>query len=429
MDENIRKHPYESLIFAVVDDDAQAREVIVDFLKVGDDNFPLQFSDGKQAYEYICENRVDFVISDWEMPYLNGLGLLKALRGRPESAQMPFIMIASQMSNEAIKIADAKQAGADAYLIKPFRKALLLEKISDVLFERRWARRRAAVVVDDDETVRSFLAQSMGALGFSPVYEGKTGIEGGGLLDQHLNEVDIVVCDWDMPEMTGIELLRRIRANKQASRIPFIMATAQTPEEQKKLSLAIQSEVDHYLLKPFRLKDLQEKVDMVLAKAKARALNDHLLQNATMAIENRDHNAAERLYEQLLTKDPANSRALLGLAEIELSRSLANDTKMVIRYLERAIAANPRWDVPHLRLASVYEVNVMAIEKAIECLKHAVATCHASAEVHYQLGRLLLKRGRPDLGLAELKTAVELNPAHAEAIDLLANPEKGKKKE
>ncbi|MGZ3651895.1 MAG: response regulator [Bdellovibrionota bacterium] len=416
-----------NIIFAVIDDDDQAREVIVGFLKTMEGAWPLDFSSGQAALDFIKENRIDFIISDWEMPGMDGLELLKHLRINPATARTPFIMVASQMSNEAIRIADAKTAGADAYLIKPFRRHLLMEKISDVLFERRWATRRAAAVIDDDDTAREFIVDAMKQLGFEEVFEAKDGVEGAQIIEDHINEISVVICDWDMPLMSGIQLLRKFRSKPITARIPFIMATAQTPEERKKLDMAIQSEVDHYLLKPFRIKDLKEKVDLVLTNAKSRAQLDHLLSNSQMAIESADYSVAERLFKQILTVDPDNAKAFVGMAEVELWRTPTKNIKEAVIYLEKAIRANPRWDEPHIRLAAVYEKEIMAIEKAIECMKAAIASCHASADLYCNLGRLLLKRGRTDLGIEELKRALELDPRHSEAQTLLAEPSKGKK--
>jgi len=411
------------LRIAVIDDDALAIETVVSFLKAMGFRWIFQFPAAKMALEFMTENPVDFIISDWEMPEMDGLALLKSVRNNSELEKLPFIMIASQISNEKIKIEDAHAAGVDAYLVKPFRMFLLMEKIADVLFERHWATRSGALIVDDDATVREFMNSAMQHLGFSPVHSASDGAEGLKMLETYPSEISIVVCDWDMPKFTGIELLRKVRSTSTLSKMPFIMATAQIPGEKQKLTMAIESDVDHYLLKPFRVNDLKEKVDMVLAKAKAKALPKHILANARSALIHNDYASAEKLFLNVLEKDSQSAEAYLGLAEADLAQDVTKNFDSAIKNLQMAIHIAPAWDRPHIEIAKAYEVN-MALEKAIDCMKAAIKICHASADLHFHLGRLLSKRGRLEAGAEELQRAIELNPAHQEALTLLATRSK-----
>jgi two-component system chemotaxis response regulator CheY len=119
----------------IVDDDEEVRNVIKNYLMhFGFCSF-LEAKDGAEAYRFLLDmrQRIDLIISDWEMPKTDGLTLLKAVRSNPKRAQTPFIMVTSQQSQERMKITKAKQATVNSYIVKPFRADVLREKVETVL--------------------------------------------------------------------------------------------------------------------------------------------------------------------------------------------------------------------------------------------------------------------------------------------------------
>lgn len=120
----------------VVDDDEVIRRIIVEHLvSFGFKNF-LEAKDGAEAIHHVVDHiqRIDLIISDWEMPRADGITFLRAVRQYKHRAETPFIMITSQQTNERTKIAMAKQYKVDSYIVKPFRGDTLREKVFQVLF-------------------------------------------------------------------------------------------------------------------------------------------------------------------------------------------------------------------------------------------------------------------------------------------------------
>jgi len=119
----------------IVDDDEEVRNVIKNYLMhFGFSSF-LEARDGAEAYRFLLDmrQRIDLIISDWEMPKTDGLTLLKAVRSNPKRAATPFIMVTSQQSQERMKITKAKQSAVNSYIVKPFRADVLREKVEAVL--------------------------------------------------------------------------------------------------------------------------------------------------------------------------------------------------------------------------------------------------------------------------------------------------------
>jgi len=128
-------NPRMDLPILVVDDDALVRDVVVEYLKdMGFVNI-TEAKSAQQALKLIQSPSfdVELVLSDWEMPEVSGLTLLKAIRQHPDRFALRFVMITSQRSMERFKITQAAQWQVSAYIVKPFRADLLRKKIWDVM--------------------------------------------------------------------------------------------------------------------------------------------------------------------------------------------------------------------------------------------------------------------------------------------------------
>ncbi len=115
----------------VVDDFATMRKVIRNLLKqVGYENI-LEAENGEAALTVLKSQKVDFVISDWNMPTMTGLDLLKAVRADNELGKMPFLMVTAEALKE--NVVQAVKAGVNNYIVKPFTAEVLNEKIEKIL--------------------------------------------------------------------------------------------------------------------------------------------------------------------------------------------------------------------------------------------------------------------------------------------------------
>ena len=117
----------------VVEDNVTTRVYIKRILKnLGYQNV-LAVDDGKTAALEMKVNDFDLIISDWDMPNLNGLEFLKLLRKNPKRRNTPFLMVTAE--KEVAKMRKALHQGADNYIVKPFQPAYLKKKIQELLGE------------------------------------------------------------------------------------------------------------------------------------------------------------------------------------------------------------------------------------------------------------------------------------------------------
>lgn len=119
----------------LVDDDAMVRSILLEYLKSFGFTHIIDVKDSKRALQIIRDPKVPIrlVLSDWEMPDVNGLTLLKAMKNCGFRKQTQFIMVTSQRSMERFKITQAAQMKVSSYLVKPFQAKALKERIWSVL--------------------------------------------------------------------------------------------------------------------------------------------------------------------------------------------------------------------------------------------------------------------------------------------------------
>jgi two-component system, chemotaxis family, chemotaxis protein CheY len=118
------------------------------------------------------------------------------------------------------------------------------------------------LVVDDMSTMRRIVKNVLRQIGFSDIVEAENGQDA--LTKLKAGGYGLVVSDWNMPVMQGIELLRAIRADADLKTLPFLMVTAEAQKEN--LIEAVQAGVSNYVVKPFTAEVLQGKLEKIFSQ-------------------------------------------------------------------------------------------------------------------------------------------------------------------
>jgi two-component system chemotaxis response regulator CheY len=122
------------------------------------------------------------------------------------------------------------------------------------------------LVVDDSATMRRILVNSLQRIGYSECVEASDGREA---VDKFDGSIQFVITDWNMPNMSGIDLARALRAHPDGKSVPILMVTTRSVKED--IIAAIQAGVNNYIVKPFTPQVLKEKIDAVISGATAAA--------------------------------------------------------------------------------------------------------------------------------------------------------------
>ncbi len=117
--------------FLVVDDFATMRRIVRNLLKEAGITNVEEAEDGAVALNMLKGSKFDFVISDINMPNVNGFEMLRQIRAEPQFKSLPVLMVTAEAKKE--DIINAAQIGASGYIVKPFTKAVLEEKLGKIL--------------------------------------------------------------------------------------------------------------------------------------------------------------------------------------------------------------------------------------------------------------------------------------------------------
>ncbi|KAF1075984.1 chemotaxis response regulator CheY [Halodesulfovibrio sp. MK-HDV] len=115
------------------------------------------------------------------------------------------------------------------------------------------------LVVDDFSTMRRIVKNILRQIGFTNIVEADDGTTAWEVLNK--DRIEFVISDWNMPQMTGIELLRKVRSSEEFADMPFLMVTAEA--QQENIIEAVQAKVSNYVVKPFTAEIMKQKIDKI----------------------------------------------------------------------------------------------------------------------------------------------------------------------
>jgi len=118
------------------------------------------------------------------------------------------------------------------------------------------------LIVDDFSTMRRIIKNLLRDLGFTNTHEADDGLTALPMLQS--GNFDFLVSDWNMPGMTGIDLLKTVRADPKLANLPVLMVTAETKREQ--IIMAAEAGVNGYVIKPFTAGTLEEKINKIFER-------------------------------------------------------------------------------------------------------------------------------------------------------------------
>lgn len=116
------------------------------------------------------------------------------------------------------------------------------------------------LIVDDFSTMRRILKNILKQLGFKNLVEADDGTTAWDVLESQ--KIDLIISDWNMPKMTGLELLKKVRASTHYNKAPFLMVTAEA--QKQNVIEAVQAGVSNYVVKPFTAEAISDKLKKIL---------------------------------------------------------------------------------------------------------------------------------------------------------------------
>ena len=241
----------------IIDDSPFFRNQIENELK----SIKADFShaeDGRMGLDKALLGKYDLVVSDVEMPFMDGFTLCRKLKTNPNTISVPVILISSNETDQYID--KGFRVGADSYIVKSELKTKLLDTALEVLEKVKFHKKHRILVVDDSSTIRSIVKDAFEKSGFN-VMVAENGMDAFKQIQS--NPPDLILSDIDMPEMSGIELCNKVREDPSHEAIPFVIMSAN--DNRATMRKLLERGVSAYLVKPFNMEQMVITVEKLLS--------------------------------------------------------------------------------------------------------------------------------------------------------------------
>jgi tetratricopeptide (TPR) repeat protein len=250
--------------------------------------------------------------------------------------------------------------------------------------------RLSVLVVDDMPAIRRMLRQMLLLIGVGGrIGEANDGVEAWDILKDI--PYDLVICDINMPRMSGLDLLRAMRANPRYETTPFLMITGEVSEEI--VAAAAESEVDSYLLKPFQVTALEKRLSEIIKKKLHPSGGEALFLQAQKLKFAGQPDQALHLLEKL-TKPPYKKQAKTFNLAGECLKALG-DHENAAECFTQAVEINPKFLKTYQNLATLMETTGR-LDEARQYLEQAQTLSPLNTERLYHLGQLCLQAGNQE---------------------------------
>ncbi len=246
------------------------------------------------------------------------------------------------------------------------------------------------LVVDDMPTIRRMLRQMLQHLGVKgDIQEAGDGQEAWEALQER--PFDLVVCDINMPRMSGLDLLRHLRATPQYQTTPFLMISGEVSEDI--VAASAESEVDGYLLKPFKIDSLESRLRSIIGNRYQPSQGEILFRKANELLLQNQPSEALAVLEKL-TQPPFRQQAKVLNLMGECHRALGSEEEAAFCFAQ-AIEVNSKYLRAYQNMAALME-SQGDLASARGYLEEARRLSPLNPERLFTLGQLCLKDSAPE---------------------------------
>jgi len=306
----------------VVDDSSMMRKALKTILE------PLNASvteanDGVMGLDLVSKDNFDLIVTDVNMPNMNGVDFCRRLKADPSTRGIPVVMVSSFDSD--VDIDKGFQVGAAAYISKKEAQSYLRDIIGKILSKSALHRGQMILVVDDSRTIRKIVEEGLAQAGFQ-VITAENGKKALKILSSE--RPDLILSDIDMPEMNGFTFCDAVHSDPDLASIPFVVMSSNNDRAHMKRMLQYGAEA--YITKPFNTDQLVILVEkllsdqfLLLLKEKERLDSEQNLMIASItslvsALEARD--AYTRGHSESVAGIVSGMAILMGTSKEEVDR-------------------------------------------------------------------------------------------------------------
>lgn len=248
------KHPPRIL---VVDDSAAMRNALAITLRSFSPVLD-QAENGKVGLETALQKPFDLIITDVDMPVMDGFAFCKAMKSNSKINSIPVVILSSH--DKEADIEKGFEVGASAYVSKNNAQKQLPEVVESLIERASLLEKRRIMVVDDSQLIISIVQKGLQKEGFDVI----TARDGKEALDKlEKDRPDLIISDLNMPVMDGMTFCRTLRQNQEYAVIPFVCMSSENDRSRMRQMLQIGAAT--YIVKPFNVDQLIIMVEKLLS--------------------------------------------------------------------------------------------------------------------------------------------------------------------
>ncbi len=258
------------------------------------------------------------------------------------------------------------------------------------------------LIVDDMTNMRRTIRNMLRYIGYEFIEEAN---DGDTCMRKMLDfQPDFLVLDWNMPRMSGMEVVHKSRAGQQFANIPILMITAEVEEAQ--IVQAAENDIDGYIIKPFIALTLEGKINSIIERRNSPSEFEMLIREGIDLKNQEEYEKAIETFEKALELTPKSARVrqLIG----EAYKKMGNIEKAEEK-LQEAVSINPQYIKVHQSLGDLYQ-EVGNKEKALAALEKAVKISPNNSERQTVLGKMYLESGDVEQAEKSFNKAVDVEP-------------------
>ncbi len=272
------------------------------------------------------------------------------------------------------------------------------------------------LIIDDMDNMRRSVRAMLKLIKYGKnLYEAPHGKEAWKILSKKNHGIDFIICDYNMPYMSGTELLHLLRADKVLRDIPFLMITADANKEV--VAEAAEHDVDAYLTKPFVTASLETKIIELLDKAENPDIPTKLLKESRLAEEQGDIKKALQL---ALKASKANRNLSRPYRELGRLFIKVKNVKQAISQFTQAIDLN-RLDVTSYHYLGQLYLHQGKLDKAIDYYSRAMDISPRHSDRAFKFADLLIQKNQPQKAEKVLRLLLKHDPSNQDNLEKIAS--------
>lgn len=264
------------------------------------------------------------------------------------------------------------------------------------------------LIVEDNQSMRKMLESMLIELGYHNYASTVNGLKAWERIQE--GDIDVVLCDYLMPEMNGIELLRLIRQTRSFYDLPFIMITG--ADKRGDFMRSVQAEVDYYLIKPPNINQLEDLVKKVIAHRQYPTEYDKAISNGKYFFLNTEYDKAKESFE---AASKARSDSALPYYYLGLVYQQLGDEKNAELHFKKSLAIEEQFVSALLALAEIYQANEDYVNLSYY-LQKVTAILPDTFDIHIGLARACTRTGDIDRAQRHLDDAQQLAKSNTDQI-------------